>query len=569
MLPILPKVSKLQQMQISSFGGIDRRNGAKENTFAALCGIDNTSGNGLETGNCFYCAQPEFEIQGENVIFTTDENGSKDFYCLGKEGFYKNGSLLPVEITPGDVKELAWLNDITDDFEFDDNGKCEWKGDNTNTKLIGYNGCVFAIPQMLYTDGTKTYRWDSLTVGNLKRENFTLSQGVLKIKMTSSGARKKYFGNLKKGDVLEIFFEKTKKEGNFTYLGISDNYVEFKAAYEDGESYTDISELITQSNSGVQFGFRFKDLPKFSDAVVVYNRMWGISGNRVYASSLARPGNFKESDGTESDAWWADTQTGEDFVAIASLNGRIVAFKKNSTYEIYGTVTPYTIKDVSRSLGCVSRDSVSEVNGVLFLLTDEGMSVYGGSKFININEALMSNDNEVFGIGKGSKYYALMSDGVYKYDYYTGLWTNVTEMTFKRLACIDFDIFGITSDSKFVQLTGEKKSFLSYTDDIKKEWKIESAAIGSKDFYAEGINKLELRFESEEKGKISVEVARDGGVYEFCGQTETRGGWQIFSVPISFVPCSSFKYRVNGFGKMKLRLISYSYRKGGDANKYE
>lgn len=566
MLPVLPKVTKLQNKKIDSFGGIDRREGAKANTFSELRGVDNVGGMSLETGNSFKCAVTQFNIQSDDLIFVDNDKEGKDAFYLGEGGFYKNGNLLPFKITNSNI-DLEWLSKYTKNLSLSENGKSEWQGDFRHTKLIRYDGCIFAVPQMIYTDGNNTFLWNKFSVGSANANNTNVSGGILKIEVSASW-RKSVFGKFKPGEYLEIFIDETKLSGQFVMKTNTDNYVEIKCVKSNGNNYmaSDFGFVVGKSFT---IAVRVKDLPDFADADVIYNRMWGVSGNRVYASQLAQPFIFNEGEGTESDAWWADTEDREDFTAMASLNGRVIAFKRNSAYEIYGTVNPYTIKDTSRSMGCVCSASLKEVNGTLFLLSGEGINVYGGSKFININESLCTDDVQVKGICKGSKYYALLSDGVYKYDYYSGLWTGVTDMKFTGLTDIDFDVFGITDNGKLVQLTGEKKEFLEYGDDICREWMVESAAIGAADFYAEGINKLELRFESEEKGKISVEVSRDSGGFEKCGEFETGEGWQIFSVPISFIPCSTFRYRIKGTGKMRLRLISYSFRKGGTANRYE
>jgi len=566
MLPVLPKVTKLQRKKISSFGGIDRREGAKENTFSKLCGVDNANGMSLETGNRFKKVIVPFEIHSDDIACADNDSGGVDVFYLGEGGFYKNGELLPFKITEAKI-DLTWLEEHTKNLSLGTEGEAQWCGEYQNTKLIRYDNCIFAVPQMIYTDGENTFLWDKLTSGKTNGTEVSTSQGVITIKSTR-GWRESVFGQFKAGENLEVFINERKLSGQFILKTNKDDYVEIQGTKSDGKNYS-FSDLGVGLTSSFTVSARVKGVPEFTDAGIIYNRMWGVSGNRVYASHIAQPSNFYEGDGTESDAWWADTEDKDGFTAMASLGGRIIAFKRNSTYEIYGTVNPYTIKDTSRSMGCISVNSLREVNGVLFMMTGEGINVYGGSKFVDINESLCTKATKIYGVGKGSKYYALMNDGVYKYDYYSGLWTNVTDMKLTGLVDVDFDVFGLTDKGYLVQLTGEKKPFFEYGEDVEREWMVESTAIGSGDFYAEGINKLELRFETEGKGKMSVEVCRDSGGFEHCGEIETGEGWQIFSLPISFVPCSTFRYRIKGLGKARLRLISYSFRKGGGANRYE
>lgn len=568
MLPVLPKVTALKQKKISAFGGIDLREGAKENSFAKLYGADNKNGTTVETGNMFMCADTGFAVETDDIMYVDNEEGGKDVYWLGEGGFYKNGVLIPFYM--GRSKEnITWTSKVKKDIAANTDGTYSWNGDFRHTKLIRYDKYVFAVPQMIFTDGTETFFWDRFGVVDMKGGSISVLSKSIKFYIDEMGGLARAFRILQQGDVVELYSSGSKKGQGFIVREKPGDYLILDSYDDNGEEYEIKGIEFPETSKIYSIGVRLKNIPQFADASVVYNRMFGVSGNRVMASALAKPFKFDVGQGTEADAWWADTEDSEKFTAIASLNGRVVAFKGNATYEIYGTVNPYTIKDVSRSVGCICRASLKEVNGVLFLLTGEGMSVYGGSKFVNINEAFCNRDNYIHGVGKGTKFYALTSDGVYKYDYYTGLWTNVTDMQFVGIADIDFDIFGIVGDGRLVQLTGEKKDFLEYTDDIKREWVIESITLGAGDFYAEGINKLELRLETDGKSEILTEIARDGGEFKACGKIGTSVGWQICTVPIGFVPCSTFRYRIRGVGRVKLRLISYSYRKGGRGDKYE
>ncbi len=570
MLPIIPKVKKLQQKKISSFGGIDRRSGAKENSFSRLCGVDNSDRMNLETGNSFRCAQIDFDIESDDALALDNEEGGKDIYSIGPGGFYKNGKLLPFRVTHNSAN-TDWLKTHFPTVGgLKEDGSSEWLGDYASTKLVKFNNYIFALPQMIYTDGTYTFLWNKLTSFKISDAKVTaLRNGELNIAFDAAGEKQVTFDKFKKGDKLELFIGTKKIKGSFKIITFESKLVVIEAIKENGELYTDDELGVQKAEGTLVITICNAGVPEFVDADCAYNRIWGVGGKKVYASKLGDPFVFDEGDGIEADAWWAETDGSEEFTAIVPLNGRLVAFKRNAAYEIYGTVNPYTIKQVSSSIGCICTKSLREVNGVLFLLTSEGLSVYGGAKFVNINEQLCSKETFVQGIGRGSKYYALSKEGVMKYDYYSGLWTNVTDMPLVAVVELDFEIFGLTEDGRLLQITGDKKDFLSYIDDVEREWLIESVSIGEGDFYAEGINRLEFRFESESRGSVKVEIARDNGEFEACGETHVSSGWQIFSLPVSFKPCSVFKYRISGTGKLKLRLISYSYRKGGGADCYE
>ncbi len=565
MLPVLPKVTRLKERIITAFGGIDRRDNAKENGFSVITGADNKGGI-IETYGSFYKVETGYEFSSDDIIVLSNSNNSVDYFYLGEGGFYKNGNLLPFNMSEHTYSGRSWVKDYVSDID-ESGGHFCWAGDYESTSLLRYGEYIFAVPQMLMTDGIKTYKWDRSEAVSINNQYVTTSYGELKLSFNESW-RKEHFDGFKEGDIIELFNNGSRVDGIITVFSNKNGTIILKGTTEEGVKLS--SSAFNVSGNMSFFLMRHKDIPKFTDAAVIYNRMWGVSGNRIYASKLAHPFAFKETDGTSADAWWADTEDANNFTAITSLNGRVVAFKNTSAYEIYGTVAPYTVKDVSRSLGCIDKNSLGEVNGVLFLLTNEGMQVYGGSKFVNINDEPAFYVKNACGKGHGSKYYAIIGGKVYKYDYYSGLWTCVTDCVFIRLVEISGEIFGLKADGTLVQLTGEQLSFVDYTGTVNSDWCIESVTVGGGDFYAEGINRLELRFEGNAGGRLVVSVSRNGGNFEnYADITVTKNGWQIFSVPIYMKPCSVFKYRISGSGKLRLRLLKYCYRKGGEASGYE
>ena len=566
MLPVLPKVTRLKQRIITAFGGIDRRDNAKENGFSVITGADNKGGI-IETYGSFYKSEMGYDFSSDDIIVLSNDNDGADYYYLGEGGFYKNGSLLPFNMSEHTYSGRSWVLNYVDDIGESNDGKFCWTGNYQNTSLLRYGEYIFAVPQMIMTDGEKTYKWDRTEAVSINNNYVTVSYGELTLSANESW-RKQHFDGFKEGDIIELFNNGSKVDGIITVLSNKNGTITLKGTTEEGAKLS--SSAFNVSGNMSFFVMRHKDVPHFTDADVIYNRMWGVSENRIYASKLAHPFAFKETDGASADAWWADTEDANNFTAITSLNGRVVAFKNTSSYEIYGTVAPYTVKDVSRSLGCIDKNSLGEVNGVLFLLTSEGMQVYGGSKFVNINDEPEFSVKNACGKGHGSKYYAIIGEKVYKYDYYSGFWTCVTDCGFVRLIEISGEIFGLKADGTLVQFTGEQLSFIDYDGTVNPEWCIESVTVGGGDFYAEGINRLEFRFEGSAGGRLAVAVSRDNGNFEsYADITVTKNGWQIFSVPIYMKPCSVFKYRIEGSGKLRLRLVKYCYRKGGEANSYE
>lgn len=106
---------------------------------------------------------------------------------------------------------------------------------------------------------------------------------------------------------------------------------------------------------------------------------------------------------TGAAAWTVATQfisfgsgDGDKIVAIAVLNDVIFVFKQQSTYALYassGSPSAWTVKVISTQIGCICRDTVVEINGLLYFESMDGIYRTDGISFEEVSAPVRSNFN--------------------------------------------------------------------------------------------------------------------------------------------------------------------------------
>ncbi len=557
MLRGLTNYSTLQRRPITAFGGLQRGEETEVNEFSDMQGM---CGSGRGTLSSCGPLQKVAAEAGEGQMLAVENGNSMDFYSLGEGGFYKNGTLLPLQQfgagssigVPSSKKETVEARcrelGLPVEISVTSSGylTSSWTGDYHKAKLVRYGNFVIAVPQMLITDGTNTYFW---------KGHFFLMQDY------------NYYSNLQlyypglpgldglfpDGEAIALLLD-----GREFLTGTVASHKNLLLTVEP--------EGNTSSGSGKMLCEVLRPgMVNFTDVTHAYNRMFGVRGNRIYASKQGDIHNFNHYKLTPLDSWWADTESGEDFTALTSLSGRVVAFKKTSTYEVYGINAPYTVKDVSRSFGCVNPFTVAEVAGVLVLQTEEGLHAYGGSRFVNIQYPLgdLLPEDGAMSCGTGSKYYITLAGRLYCYDYYRGAWYCVSGETATGLCTCAGGVF-INLNGLLWQLP-EGDSPASLSQEVKVQpWYFETTAI-NRDFTEGLLSSVELKLACED-ASFTVWVSHDGGIYEKVQDVEWQQGKRFVAVPVRPRMCAEFRVKVEGSGRVTLCGMMLNQYKGGSVS---
>lgn len=123
-------------------------------------------------------------------------------------------------------------------------------------------------------------------------------------------------------------------------------------------------------------------IPNMSHVCVHNNRLWGTSedGRYIYASVLGDCCNFYSYRGLANDSWYGEVGTEGKFQRIVSYRTGIAAFKENYIHQVYGDKPINFSIPKQISGGCIDGRSVSEMNGNLFFLGNDGFYVYSGGQ---------------------------------------------------------------------------------------------------------------------------------------------------------------------------------------------
>lgn len=181
------------------------------------------------------------------------------------------------------------------------------------------------------------------------------------------------------------------------------------------------------------------------------NRLWGVAGNKIYASMWGDPKDFSTETATQADPW--STQIAEDgaWTGIISYSGALCAFKEHLMYRVVGTLPEnystytYHVEGVKR--GC--HKSMAIIGEVLYYLGPGGVYAYAG----NVPQLISENfGTRVYsdGVGgtDGRRYYLSARHGgqwdLHVLDTERGIWLREDDTQILDFAKTDRDVVGTT-----------------------------------------------------------------------------------------------------------------------------
>lgn len=147
--------------------------------------------------------------------------------------------------------------------------------------------------------------------------------------------------------------------------------------------------LLVGSDSAWSLAERSDTIPPMDAAVQHFERLFGISGDRVYASVAGDCTDYTEAvDDLPADGGWqAVTSDAGGFTAIASFDGKVIVFTAYSMMTVRGIDLPFALSTVG-SFGCQNQESLAVYGGWLYFISESGILRYNGSRVENIGAAL-------------------------------------------------------------------------------------------------------------------------------------------------------------------------------------
>lgn len=310
-----------------------------------------------------------------------------------------------------------------------------------------------------------------------------------------------------------------------------------------------------------------REVPDLDYVLENENRLWGVKGDRVYASALGDPLNFNVFDGLSTDSFQVDVLSAGDFTGAVSFRGYPCFFKEENVYKAYGDKPSNFQLLGAASLGVekASGNSFGIAGEVLFYLSRAGVVAYTGGIPQSIAGAFGTDRyRNAVGGSDGVKYYVSMEDlagkrSLFVYDTAVNLWHREDDLSalafgyHNGLYCLDTDgrlwLFG---DATEIPL------------EAKREELIESFAefgdFTENDPNKKGVTKLQIRAELEAGATLQIQMQFDSS-----GEWETvkeifAGVKRSYYIPIIPRRCDHFRIKLNGKGDWRLySLVRESY----------
>ncbi len=177
-----------------------------------------------------------------------------------------------------------------------------------------------------------------------------------------------------------------------------------------------------------------KPLPRLSHITVHLSRLFGASGDRLYASAYNDPQNWgidTLTDAGAANAWAATVQSNTEasgkFCALTVFGGQVHAFKESFCHVLSGTKNPFRVGDLF-AVGAAAPRSIAEVGGRLFFADRSQVWRYSGDTPVPIGEMLGGADlSGALGCAGEGLYYLYLpaSDEMFVYATERGVWSSL------------------------------------------------------------------------------------------------------------------------------------------------
>lgn len=303
------------------------------------------------------------------------------------------------------------------------------------------------------------------------------------------------------------------------------------------------------------------------------NRLWGCSGNTIYASKLGDFFNWNVYDGLDTDAWAVEAGSAGDFTGCKSYRGYATFFKEEHIYKVYGSVPSNFQLMGSATLGLAegSEGSMAVAGETLFYLSPSGIMAYTGGIPQPMGQAFgkLRFKNAVGG-SDGLKYYVSMqlADGswsMYVFDTQEGLWHREDETQSIGFAGWDGNLYFLNAAGE-IWITGNIMEPPEETTEEKTiEWYAEFADFTEKDPNKKGVSKVQIRLELDEGATVQVWIQFDSdGVWQKAGSAIGEGKKRSYYLPIIPRRGDHYRLKLTGVGGCRIHSMVREYYSGSE-----
>lgn len=296
------------------------------------------------------------------------------------------------------------------------------------------------------------------------------------------------------------------------------------------------------------------------------NRLWGCSSenHEIYACKLGDPTNWSCYEGISTDSYTVSVGSDGDFTGCCAHMGYVLFFKEHSISVMYGD-KPSNFQLSTRQMpgvreGC--EKSLCVVNETLYYVGREGVYQYDGAAPKKISDGILSElTAAVAGHQDGKLYLSCQKDGeqtLLVYDPRYQIWDIEDNTLFQFTTNYDGKLYYITWTGILKTITGDDTSLI--------EWNIESGDLRENSLEQKWISKVlfNLWLESGSEADLFFQFDDDPIWHRACTVHSIVN--KTYSIPIVPQRCSKFRWRLEGYGQMKLLAMGITVEGGSEIN---
>lgn len=371
--------------------------------------------------------------------------------------------------------------------------------------------------------------------------------------------------------VLVKTYTNSKKEADGTYpppTTASHNYY-YRNTYNQ-QVYRWVDDTSDSDKSGWKVSVP-PAMPDIKYAAVHLSRLFGVDGDRVYASGYNDYTNWNLDtidEYNESNAWCSpaqsNTKAGGTFTGITNFQGHIVCFKRDFMHEIYNTKNPFRIQDIYAE-GAIDHRTIQDVDGKLIFVSEDDVKVYTGAnpRIIGYNLNMSEYTNAVSGTD-GRCYYLYCEDAdenkrLFVYDTYTEHWSEQSiSDSVLSFAHIKNGMYMLCGSTVYKMDTGV----------YNHSWSFETDLITNQTVNIKHTKKIQMFADIASDANIKVYILYDDEEFDESTSHLVYSSVGHGQKPIRVKPRQTASYgiklHIEGYGYVKLYELELYMEAGGD-----
>ncbi len=335
----------------------------------------------------------------------------------------------------------------------------------------------------------------------------------------------------------------------------------------------DTQTLMVASDTTMDYPSRY-EAPTFNDVVVFENRVIGCRKKQLRGCKLGNIAVWeeKEEDGKDR-AFLKNFELKSEFTACKTYKNRAVFFTKDEMFELRGTNADSFDLIKIADVGCINKEAICEVDGMLYFVSKEGVMRYSGNTPIIVSDSIC---DKVYRASNGGRaalgagvhtLYALFDDQkgkrLYTFNTEKGIWAKEDDFAAVCFEKIEGFSFGATKEAIY-SLDGDEADDIFENDKDSFEWEIITQDIHSYCTQKKRGSKIIFRIENEKTTRTEVYVSLDRGEFELVGAVISEGAKTV-CLPLNQKEYDSIRIKLRGRGECSIPYISRVYSFGGEA----